>query len=139
MTWSPKLFKRTAEVVARLRKQQGLSPEELAERAAVSNSTIRRLEKGKTVGLDMLDKILDALGVETFAELFLEDAEAEREQRRNRAYTSRVAEPTILSEQSPAYLRVQIGEEEGLVTITMKDLSNLGRFQPELPLDNRGD
>lgn len=139
MTWSPKLFTRTVEVVTRLRKQKGLSPEELAVKAGVSNSTVRRLEKGKPVGLDKLDGILDALGVQTFAELFLEDAEAERDRRRNRPYPSRVAEPMILSERSPTYLRVQIGDEEGLVTITMKDLSNLGRAQSELPLEHHGD
>lgn len=48
-----------------LREEQGLTYRELAERAGLSYSNINKIIKGKySVGLDVLQKMADALGAD---------------------------------------------------------------------------
>lgn len=51
--------------IAQLRKEKGLTILELSEMTGLDNSNIGKIEKGKyNVGIDILGKIADALGVE---------------------------------------------------------------------------
>jgi len=48
--------------LAALRKQEGLSQKELAERSGVGKATISRLERGANARYDTIDKLAEALG-----------------------------------------------------------------------------
>ena len=55
--------KRIGERIRQLRKQQGVSQVELAEKAGLSQPHIVRIEQGRySVGLDILQAIAKALG-----------------------------------------------------------------------------
>lgn len=47
--------------LAALRKQEGLSQKELAERSGVGKATISRLERGANARYDTIDKLAEAL------------------------------------------------------------------------------
>jgi len=55
------------DVVRRLRDEQGISQETLAERAGVGLSTVKRIEAGANYRADNLTKIARALGASTKA------------------------------------------------------------------------
>jgi transcriptional regulator with XRE-family HTH domain len=136
MTWSPKLFVDVGAAALRLREEQGLTYEELEKKSGVSVSTIRRLEKGEPVMLDNLDKILVALGVENWLEFVGQLSRMARERRQGRAYPQHyLAEgPALLgADTPPLHVRLQLGDREALLTLTIADLATLRRDQPELP------
>jgi transcriptional regulator with XRE-family HTH domain len=134
-----KLFADVAPVVIRLREEQGLTYEALERRSEVSESTIRRIEEGKPVMLDNLDKVLTALGVGDELELAGHRARVLRE-RRQAAGPYHLAEgPALLAADSPPlHVRVRLGEHEALLTLTLADLSSFRREQPELPWSGSG-
>jgi transcriptional regulator with XRE-family HTH domain len=54
---------RIGQRIIDLRKEQGLSQNQLAQKAGIEQATISRLEKGAfSVGVDVLAKVLEALG-----------------------------------------------------------------------------
>ena len=54
---------RIGKRIAEIRKEQGITQDELAERTGIQRSHITRIEAGKySVGIDLLQKIADALG-----------------------------------------------------------------------------
>ena len=54
---------RIGQRIIDLRKEQGLSQNQLAQKAGIEQATISRLEKGAfSVGVDILAKVLEALG-----------------------------------------------------------------------------
>ncbi|ARJ50969.1 helix-turn-helix domain-containing protein [Staphylococcus lutrae] len=61
-------------LVAKLRKQKGLTQENLAEKANVTVRTIQRIEAGETVSSETLKNVANALNV-SMSELF-EDVES---------------------------------------------------------------
>lgn len=56
---------RIGQRIAQLRKEQGMTQAELAERTGIQRAHITRIEAGRySVGIDLLDKIAVALGME---------------------------------------------------------------------------
>jgi transcriptional regulator with XRE-family HTH domain len=56
---------RIGQRIAKLRKEQGMTQAELAERTGIQRAHITRIEAGRySVGIDLLDKIAVALGME---------------------------------------------------------------------------
>ena len=56
---------RIGQRIAHLRKEQGMTQAELAERTGIQRAHITRIEAGRySVGIDLLDKIAVALGME---------------------------------------------------------------------------
>ena len=56
---------RMGQRIAKLRKEQGMTQAELAERTGIQRAHITRIEAGRySVGIDLLDKIAVALGME---------------------------------------------------------------------------
>lgn len=132
MEWSPKVLRHTAEVVQRLREEQDLSPEKLAKKAGISKNTIYNVEKGKAVGLDKLDDIFHALGVENWPQLFSEYLWTAR-RRRGIAYAGALAEgPPALRAGGMLSLPIELGDRKALLVINLLDLTP-GDEQPELP------
>lgn len=62
--YTEKLLKRVGENVAVARKRRGWTQDSLAERAMVGSSTIKRLERGTSIGLDAFMSIIVALDLE---------------------------------------------------------------------------
>jgi transcriptional regulator with XRE-family HTH domain len=132
MEWSPKVLGHTADVVQRLREEQGLSTERLAKKAGISKNTVYSLEKGNPVGLDKLDAIFHALGVENWPQLFSEYLWTARRSR-GANYAAVMAEgPPTLRAGGMLSLPVQLGDRKGLLVINLLDLTP-GDEQPELP------
>ena len=54
---------RIGQRIAQLRKEQGMTQAELAERTGIQRAHITRIEAGRySVGIDLLQKIAEALG-----------------------------------------------------------------------------
>lgn len=54
---------RIGQRIAKLRKEQGMTQAELAERTGIQRAHITRIEAGRySVGIDLLQKIAEALG-----------------------------------------------------------------------------
>lgn len=54
---------RIGQRIAHLRKEQGMTQAELAERTGIQRAHITRIEAGRySVGIDLLQKIAEALG-----------------------------------------------------------------------------
>lgn len=54
---------RIGQRIANLRKEQGMTQAELAERTGIQRAHITRIEAGRySVGIDLLQKIAEALG-----------------------------------------------------------------------------
>lgn len=54
---------RIGQRIAQLRKEQGITQAELAERTGIQRAHITRIEAGRySVGIDLLQKIAEALG-----------------------------------------------------------------------------
>lgn len=130
-----RLFVDVDKVVIRLREEQGLTYEALERSSGVSESTIRRIEEGKPVMVDNLDKVLTALGVEDELELAGHRARVLRERRQSAAYPQHLGEgPALLAADSPPlHVRLRLGDREALLTLTVADLSSFRRDQQELP------
>lgn len=59
------LSKNFGERIRRIREEEGITQQTLAERLGVNRSTVNRLEKGTTrITLERLSRVLDALGYE---------------------------------------------------------------------------
>lgn len=133
MDWSPKVLRHTAEVVQRLREEQDLSPEKLAKKAGIGKNTVYSAEKGNSVGLDKLDAIFHALGVENWPQLFSEFLWTERRSRAANYPAAVMAEgPPTLRAGGMLSLPIQLGDRKGLLVINLLDLTP-GDEQPELP------
>ena len=61
-----------ASNLKKIRIEKGLSQEDLAEKIGSTRQYISNVENGKTLSLKMIDKIVEALGIEA-AELFETD------------------------------------------------------------------
>lgn len=57
-------LERVGNVIEKLRKEQGLTQADLARRSGVEQGMISRIETDNTKRLDMIDKLLAALGYE---------------------------------------------------------------------------
>lgn len=69
-------------LIRELREEAGLSQRELAKRAAVNRSTIRRIESGDARGdIDSLETLMGALGYEL--EVVVQSAPASQKERRH--------------------------------------------------------
>jgi transcriptional regulator with XRE-family HTH domain len=131
MEWSPKVLRHTVAVVQRLREEQDLSPEKLAKKAGISKNTVYSLEKGNPVGMDKLDAIFVALGVENWPQLFSEYLWTER--RRTASYPLPLAEgPPPLRAGGMVSLPIELGDRKALLVINLLDLTP-GDEQPRLP------
>ena len=132
MEWSPKVLRHTAEVVQRLREEQDLSPEKLAKKAGISKNTIYNVEKGKAVGLDKLDAIFHALGLENGP-----NSSASTCGRRGAGVASPTPAPSprVLQRSAPVGCcrsPIELGDRKALLVINLLDLTP-GDEQPELP------
>lgn len=63
------LYRKLGERIEELRKQQGLTQEELAEKTGVNRSYFWDIEQGRNISVKTAAKIANALGV-TLSDLF---------------------------------------------------------------------
>lgn len=130
------LFAYVGAAAQMLRKARGLTYEELESKSGVSDTTINRLEKGKSIGTEKLSAIMRALGVRDLLELADRQGEAAREELRKaeRRPGYLADRPEALgANHPPVYLRLDIGDRDLLLTLTVTD--PLQFRQKRLPLD----
>lgn len=63
-------FPRVGAFVKSVRVSRGLKAKDVAEKAAVENSLVSRLEKGENVYLEQYDKVARAMGFRGILEMF---------------------------------------------------------------------
>lgn len=131
------LFQHLSDAIRRLRVEQQLSQGALANLAGVSTSTVSRLESGGGARIEVVDRVLVALGVSDWLDLLQEFASTAARGTTSGRYSRGVlAEiPQVLrlepGRQESVAAYVQVGERRILLTVNLLDLPPAGGTQAE--------